>query len=310
MICKTIALRDDHPGVTLSTFLWEPSPELVQSPRPAVLVCPGGAYLNCSDREADPIALRFAAMGYHAFVLRYATFLGKPGIPGPGSEGDPAARHPGPMRDLARAMLCLRDHAAAWNLDAERIAICGFSAGAHNCAMYGTYWNAPVLTGFFGRPAADFRPAASILGYPLTDYTTLADGLEGLAKMLFGVANRAFFGVENPNPAQLDEASPARHTGAQTPPTFLWHTAADNLVPVQQSAAMIAALAAAGVPFEAHIFESGPHGLSTADQASAGDSSQLDADAARWLPLVERWLAKRFALEIPAPRPFTPPTKA
>ena len=37
MICKTIALRDDHPGVTLSTFLWEPSPELVQSPRPAVL---------------------------------------------------------------------------------------------------------------------------------------------------------------------------------------------------------------------------------------------------------------------------------
>ena len=39
--------------------------------RPAIVVCPGGGYLYCSPREAEPIALRYAAAGFHAFILRY-----------------------------------------------------------------------------------------------------------------------------------------------------------------------------------------------------------------------------------------------
>lgn len=41
--------------------------------RPAVLICPGGGYLYCSPREAEPVALRYAASGFHAFILRYST---------------------------------------------------------------------------------------------------------------------------------------------------------------------------------------------------------------------------------------------
>lgn len=314
MICNTLSLYPDKSTVTLSTFLWEPSSELYSGPRPAVIVCPGGAYLNCSDREADPIALRFAAMGYHAFVLRYSTYFGK-GIPMPGAdapEPNTDAKHPGPLRDLGKAFLTIRDNAAEWNVDMDRVAICGFSAGAHNSAMYSVYWNDPVLTEHFGRPAEDFKPAACILCYPLTDYTILDKGLDALdngpmgsmAKMLFRLSNTAYLGSERPSEELKAQVSPALHVGSQTPPTFLWHTAADNLVPVSQSTSMITHLARAKVPFEAHIFEEGPHGYSTADQASAGDRSQIDPAAAQWLPLVQTWLAKRFALNLPESQGF------
>ena len=98
---------------------------------------------------------------------------------------------------------------------------------------------------------------------------------------------------------QLEDVSPARHVSKDTPPTFLWATAADPLVPVQHTLLMAAALAEAKVPFEVHIFEQGNHGLSLADQASAGALSQCNADAAGWAELAGKWLLKRFALKLP-----------
>ena len=70
-----IRLYENREDVTLTCYLWDDSPELLNGKkRPAVLICPGGAYLGCSDREGEPVALRFASMGYHAFVLRYSTY--------------------------------------------------------------------------------------------------------------------------------------------------------------------------------------------------------------------------------------------
>jgi len=69
MITKTIELYANRSGVTLTTYLWPDFPILLNDrKRPAVLMCPIGAYLACSEREAEPVALRCAAMGYHAFV--------------------------------------------------------------------------------------------------------------------------------------------------------------------------------------------------------------------------------------------------
>ena len=80
MITKTIQLYEGRADVTLTTYVLADSPEMLNgNKRPAVLVCPGGAYLGCSDREGEPVALRFAAMGYHAFVLRYSTYFGSLG---------------------------------------------------------------------------------------------------------------------------------------------------------------------------------------------------------------------------------------
>ena len=64
MRTETIRLYEGREDVTLTTYLLDDSPELLKGgARPAIVICPGGAYLNCSDREAEPVALRFAAMG-------------------------------------------------------------------------------------------------------------------------------------------------------------------------------------------------------------------------------------------------------
>jgi len=307
MKCEKIYLYDDRPDVTLTTYIWDESPELQPGQsRPAVIVCPGGAYLNCSDREGEPIALKFMAMGYQAFVLRYSTYLeGKGGFPEPGKplKPKPERSHPTPVREIGKAFLILREHAEEWHVDMDKVAVCGFSAGAHNSAMYSVYWNKPEITEFYGRPAEDFRPAAIILGYTLSDYHFMKETeMDFFAKFLFDACNTALTGTPEPDDATMTAVSPARLVDENTPPTFLWATAADNLVPVQHSLRMAHALADHKIPFEMHIYEEGAHGLSTADQASASDISQVNMDAAGWMEEVDQWLAKRFALSLPEPR--------
>ena len=142
MKTEKLYFYEGRTDVSLTAYLWEDSPDLgAGMRRPAVLVCPGGGYINCSDREGEPVALRFAAMGYHAFVLRYSTSMngegGFPDLRQPVTP-KPETQHPAPVREIGMAMLAIRSRAAEWNVDADRIALCGFSAGGHNAAMYAT----------------------------------------------------------------------------------------------------------------------------------------------------------------------------
>jgi len=299
-----LKLYENRQDVTLTTYILSDSPEMLNGKkRPAVIICPGGAYLGCSDREAEPVALRFASMGYHAFVLRYSTYSNNVG--GFASvfgdmQTNPKSVHPAPMRDIGKAFLTIRTHADEWLVDVEKIAICGFSAGAHNCAMYSVYWNEPVITEFFGEDAASFRPAAAILGYGISDYHLMFGSFKDpAAQQISESASIAFMGTKSPSIELLDTVSPALHVTENTPPTFLWATVSDDLVPVENTTRMATGLAQAGVPFEVHIFEKGPHGLSLADQATASSQFELNADVAHWVSLAEAWLKKRFALPLP-----------
>lgn len=80
--------------------------------RPLVLVVPGGGYTHVSAREGDPVALQFAAAGYHTAVLDYAICE--------------KARDYLPLRQLAQAIGLVREHAAAWHVLPDKIAVCGF----------------------------------------------------------------------------------------------------------------------------------------------------------------------------------------
>ncbi len=309
MFIQTIQLYETRSDVTLTAYILGDSKEMLAGQkRPGIVICPGGGYLNCSDREAEPVALRFAAMGYHAFVLRYSTFTGNTsGFVSVDADlaVNPDSMHPAPLRDLGKAFLTIRAHAEEWLTNTDKLAVCGFSAGAHNCAMYSVYWNHSILTDFFNEPAEAFRPAASILSYGLSDYV-LQSGLhmnDPFAQSLRAVSSFALFGTAEPSEAMLNTMSPALHVSATSPPTFLWATSEDALVSVQHTTRMANALANAGVPFEVHVFEKGPHGLSLADQASASSRMELDTDAAKWVPLAQSWLGKRFALPL-RERPF------
>lgn len=301
MITKELYLYDDNPDVRLTTYCLD-SPELMaMGPRPAVLVLPGGGYFSCSDREAEPVALAFAAMGYHAFVLRYSVYDPKRSAFPDITKDIPlkrACQHPRPVREVGMAMRLIRDHAEAWKVDADRIAVCGFSAGGHNAAMYGAYWNTDLVTEGKFDP---IRPAALILGYPLTDYVLMRDLLKNASPMdqtFFRQSNRAFLGGREDD-AKFDEVSPARHVTKDFPPTFLFATTTDAMVPPQHSLALAMALQNAKIPYELHLYEGGPHGLSLADQASATSEWETEPRVASWIQDAKTWLLKRFAIRLP-----------
>ena len=133
----------------LTTYFQDYSEELdCSTKRPAVVICPGGAYRFCSDREAEPIAIHLLQMGYHAAVLRYSCC---------------PHRYPEALLQLAGAFLFLSSHAEEYHIDSEKIAVCGFSAGGHLAASYGVFWNKSFVTETWNTSPEKLRPAGMLL---------------------------------------------------------------------------------------------------------------------------------------------------
>lgn len=304
MKVEKINLYENREDVTLTTYVLDDSPEMLNGKkRPAVLICPGGAYLGLSDREGEPVAMKFASLGYHAFVLRYSVY-------GEGENQNydldkplPVKEHcqyPKPMQEIGMAMMVIRDHSEDWLVDMDKIALCGFSAGSHNVSMYANSWHTDTVAGYLSVDAALLKPAAAILCYTLSDYELLESSLQpGFSEAFFEQSTTAYTGEPKPGKEVLKKISPAQHVSEKTPPTFLWATAQDSMVPVQNTLVMAKALADRKIPFEVHVFEEGEHGMSLATQASVTTKSQIMQDAAKWADLAGAWLEKRFALPIP-----------
>ena len=228
--------------------------------RPVVLVVPGGGYEHLSPREADPVALQFLAAGYHAAVLSY-------------SVGE-AARDDRPLRQLHEAMKLLRTHAEEWNILPDRLAVCGFSAGGH-LALSGAVRDLPGV-------AVQERPNAVILGYPVITAGEFAH--RGSFMQLTGSGERTAwqtFGLE-------DRITP------ETPPVFVWHTVEDGSVPVENTLLLLNALQQAKVPWEAHLFEKGPHGTSI----STAEVNAAEPHRHHWVELAVEWLNETFAFHL------------
>ena len=251
----------------MTAYLQEKMPADPEDYRlPAIVVYPGGGYQHLSPREAEPIAMEFAAAGYQVFVLYYSLA---------------PKRYPAPLLDGARALAAIREHAEEWCVDPARIAVCGFSAGGHAAALLGCLWNDPVIAAA-GISNEKARPDAVILGYPVI---TSEKGKchEGSFESLLGEA------VEEKRGAMSLET----RVNAQNPPTFLWHTAADQAVPVVSSLRMAAALAEHKVPFELHVFPSGHHGLSLANRRTSGGNPDGELpEVAQWIKLCKDWLQR------------------
>ncbi len=289
MITHKIPLWEGRDDVALYTMLRECRPNAMmpaeQEALPAVLVCPGGAYMYCAvELEGDTTALRFLDRGYQTFILEYTV----------GSRcGDNDSRHPAQLFDLAKAILCIREHAEEWHVDPERISLAGFSAGANLCANMAVHWHESFLSERFGVDSECFKPLAVILGYPLTDYN-YQEEYNAAALPENGVmqqGNKAIFGTPTPDKEQCDALSPALHVSEKTPPVFMVHAANDSLVPAMHSLIMAKALAKQGIPYELHIFQNGEHGFATGVPGGVGPyRSDKQMNLSCWVDLAANWL--------------------
>lgn len=287
---------------TLTPYLLTPYND--EDIRPAIIICPGGSYLYCSDREGEPIAKYFNALGYHAFVLDYTTYATdreEAKVLPDQLEPKEETLFPTSLRELAEAMLLVKEHASVWHIDPSKVGVAGFSAGGNLAANYATQWHQPVVTDVFPNvEVEELRPRVAILGYPVTDMVAMQEIVNQLsmipeAGVAWGQMAVSLFGSEKPDEAALAAASPSHHVSVNTPPIFIWSTREDMVVPVNQTTAFTNVLAENLVPFESHIYAEGPHGLSLATTATAGSQEQYRPEVATWGVHCGIWLEKQFA---------------
>lgn len=293
MITKRIPLWEGREDVALYTFLAEMDP-MMPGPKeklPAMIVCPGGAYMFCAmGNEGDAVAMSFASAGYQTFVLQYTVGT---------TCGDNDCKYPAQLLDLGKAMMTIREHAEEWYVDVERISIAGFSAGAHLCGTYATRWHEPLLSEHFGVDASCFKPLAAILGYGLLDYVYQEEyNATQKPNPILQASNMKFFGTPVPSKEQLEEVSPYLHVTENTPPIFMMHAANDTMVPVSHSIHMAQALTDYKIPYELHVFQNGEHGFATgAPMGASVYRTDKHRACGAWMDLAKTWLLHLVAPE-------------
>lgn len=224
-------------GGRLTCMTWRPLEEAgVGRESPAVLILPGGGYCMTSEREAEAVALQFSALGYQTFVLAYSC---APSV------------FPTALRECAMAMTYIRRSAKGFGVIPNMVAAVGFSAGGHLCGTLGTLYDSPEVADI--APAEWIRPDALGLSYPVA--VSWGSTHEGSFQALCG-ENRDL----------RSRLSLEKLVRPDMPPVFLWHTRDDGAVPVRNSLILAQAMEEKGVSFALHIYRSGPHGVSLANE--------------------------------------------
>jgi dienelactone hydrolase len=211
MQVQEIILNEDR-NVRFTAYIQDVGGEFSFTRRPAILILPGGGYSMCSDREADPVAMPYLKGGFQVFILRYTVkqFGG----------------WPNPLNDYEQAMSLIKERAEEWNVQTDKIAVIGFSAGGHLAACAATI--------------AENKPNVAILVYPAI--------LKDIVDM-----------------CQPGMPYPADKVNRETCPCYIVSARDDNIVPIQNTLEFATALADHGIAFETCIYSYGKHGFSTAE---------------------------------------------
>jgi len=271
MINKVIPMsstREDGYTATLTTYILEET-VYPENPRrkPAVIILPGSGYWKCCPREGEPVAMKYLSQGYNAFVLMYSC---SPDV------------YPKALCEVSEAVKLVRANADKWNIDPDKIAVCGFSAGGHLAATLGTLWNREPAVKCDGLN----KPNALILGYPVITSSGEYSHKDSFNYLLHDRAE---------DKELMEFLSPEKQVSEDTPPTFLFHAYGDDGVPMENSMMFASALKKADIPFELHIFPRGCHGFGTAEAeaCSCEDVEHISS----WVPLSVRWLDDLFGMK-------------
>ena len=205
----------------------------------AVIICPGGSYtLLAIEKEGFNVAQRLNQMGITAFVLKYR-------LPNDQSQPDKSIA---PLLDVQQALRLVRQQAARYGVNPERIGLMGFSAGGHLAATAGTHFAQPA--GASPGPVS-VRPAFLVLVYPVISFSDSLKHAESRGNLLGA----------SPAAEQVRLYSNELQVTAQTPPTFLVHAQDDKVVLVNNSIVFYQACLRYGVPADMHLYARGGHGF-------------------------------------------------
>lgn len=214
-------------------------PEEGKSNGVAVVICPGGGYsVIVFQGEGVSTAKELAKNGVTAFVLKYR-------LPDDSLQTD---KKNAPLQDAQQAIKVVRENAAKWGVDPNKIGIMGFSAGGHLASTEATHFEKSLIE---NSNNTSLRPDFQILVYPvisMQDKLTHADS----RRQLLG---------NNPSKENIDLFSNELQVYENTPPAYITHAADDKLVDVDNSIEYFEQLRKHNVPVEMHIYPKGGHGF-------------------------------------------------
>lgn len=264
MLYKKMDLDERYPDANLTFYVHDEA----DSALPMIVVCPGGGYRFLSGREAAPIAEYYYNAGFNSCVLRYS--IGKNAV------------NYAPMIQVGLAIKYIRENAADLKVDSDAIFTCGFSAGGHLAASAGILWDKPeVLSAMGDAPLGITCPNGMILSYPV-----ITSGPETHRGSIANLCGNTDYSVEEGERFSLD-----LHVKSATPPMFIWHTFGDKGVHIHNATRLIEAYIQNGIPFEAHIYPYGPHGMALANEVTwEGNPDMKDAHVAGWIDLSAEWV--------------------
>lgn len=304
MKCNRIMI-DKETNAFFDTYLLNDHIPQNRKKRPLIIVCPGGAYNHLSVREGEPVALAFCNNGYHAIVLNYTVGV--------------EAAMPKPLYDLANTVKIIRERSDEWNVDKNKIHICGFSAGGHLAASLGVYWNNHDMMKDLDIDDYEvIKPNGLILSYPVIDLkstinkskTDFKQGEEKDFTLLhpklqyddifendgdrvllnYELLMNTYICGQYPTSELLKKYSLQNHVSKETPATFIWHGGEDKSIFPRNSILFANALDVHEVNYELHIFGKGGHGISLANEQTASKENDIVEECQQWINLALKWL--------------------
>ncbi|HVZ29021.1 MAG TPA: alpha/beta hydrolase [Asticcacaulis sp.] len=254
------------PNDTAFTHIHDPWMTMAKPAKPnggAVLIAPGGAYIRVAvSKSKDDMDTWLTDLGYHVFKLGYR-------LPGDGWAAGPDVA----LQDVQRAVRVIRSRAQELGLDANRVAVMGFSAGGHVAGLSATRFADAAYTPVDDIDKLSARPVAVLMGYPVVT-ATLPYAHVGSINELIG---------KTPTDEQRQHASIELHVPADAPPTFCCATTDDPVVPPRNAILMYLALKDKKIASELHMYEGNTHGFPLHNR-----DGQLNPWAVEGLTFLER----------------------
>ena len=261
--CNTKEMIDTSKGRIHISHVVEPSltiyqPAAMNKARSAVIVCPGGSYINLSmTHEGYEVAEELNKYGITAFVLKYR-------LP---NDSCMQQKETGPLQDIQQAIVLVKSQAKQWGIDTSKLGVLGFSAGGHLASTSLTHFT----TCYADNPAnISVRPAFGVLIYPVISFQQ---------DIAHATSRNNLLG-KNPSQEKLDLFSNEKQVTAQTPPCFLVHAEDDRTVPVKNSIRFYEALVNNKIKGEMLIYQSGGHGFGLVNPSTKEN----------WMDNLIRWL--------------------